>query len=150
MFRILTISSILVCSCLLFPVISQAGTVGDANCLAEECQANRDDCLACSDGGTECWWTGTFDDVGDCRNPGACCYSDGAGLSCEVMNGLDCGLGLDGEWFEGSSCEEISCGGPVTIVPTMGQWGIILASIVLGTIGVIAIIRERNLKEHIS
>jgi len=43
------------------------------------------------------------------------------------------------------------CGGsegPVVIVPTMGQWGIIFASIILGIIGIVAIIRERNLNKY--
>ena len=47
----------------------------------------------------------------------------------------------------GSLCSEPA--GPVTIVPTMGQWGMILATIILGATGVFAIVRERNLNRYI-
>jgi len=37
---------------------------------------------------------------------------------------------------------------PAVIIPTMGQWGIIFASILLGAIGIVAIIRERNMGRY--
>lgn len=40
-------------------------------------------------------------------------------------------------------------GGPVVIVPTMGQWGMIFASIILGLIGIFALIREKKINQYL-
>ena len=42
-------------------------------------------------------------------------------------------------------CGEPPTEGPIAVVPTMGQWGIIFASILLGVFGVLAILREKKL-----
>ena len=53
-------------------------------------------------------------------------------------------------WVE--TCEPNPCvepaPGPTVIVPTMNQWGIIFASIFLGVIGIVAIIREKNMGRY--
>ena len=150
------ILALLVVSCLYLvsTIDSQAGTTGSASCESGECQGNEDDCFACSDGGTECWWDGDF-----CRNPGACCFTNPPSTTpeCVVISGFNCENEFSGEYFgDDSTCVEITCGepeppaGPSFIVPTMGQWGMILASIILGAIGILGIMREKNLNKYIN
>lgn len=80
---------------------------------------------------------------------GACCIDGGD--ECVVMAAQGC----DGDSVylgDDTVCEENSCSsdpGPTVIVPTMNQWGIIFASIFLGAIGIVAIIREKNLDKYL-
>ncbi len=77
------------------------------------------------------------------------------GEVCEFMEAQGC----DGDSIfigVGETCEPNPCLGevpapdpdPTVIVSTMGQWGIIFASIVLGAIGIVAIIREKNMGRY--
>lgn len=79
---------------------------------------------------------------------GACCLEDD---SCIDVNGLECAES-SGFFVEGVECSEISCpfvpptdepSGPTVIVPTIGQWGMILATIILGLFAVLRL-RKRT------
>lgn len=89
------------------------------------------------------------ENTGECRPPGD-------SPDCEVAT--DCPLSEDPECFD-RVCNSGSCGfvatgaegcdpeppsDPAVIVPTMGQWGMLLAAIVLGAF---AIIRIRSIKD---
>lgn len=154
---ILTLLLIIGCFYLTSTVNTKAGTMMMPNsCTDAQCQEedNCDDCALQLE--EECWWD--EQGGGECRNPGACCFEEGdiePVIICEVVSGFNCPNELQGEYFgDGVSCEEITCGeeeppaGPIVIVPTMTQWGIIFASIVLGAIGIVAIIRERNIEKY--
>jgi len=135
---------IISCFYLASTVNSQAGV---SSCTDGPCQANEGTCEDCSGAlPIECLW-----DVDECRNPGACCFEQETELTCEVATEPQCDGELQGEYFgDGTTCGEITCSeseppaGPTVIIPTMNQWGIIFASIVLGAIGIVAIIREKN------
>lgn len=76
---------------------------------------------------------------------GACCLEDD---SCRDADALDCAEQYSGLFVEGMECSEISCpfdepSGPTVIVPTMGQWGMILATIILGLFAVLRL-RKRT------
>ena len=83
--------------------------------------------------GPQCSWCGTFCSTA-CEEEvvmGACCIGPN---ECVVMEAQGC----DGDSVflgEDTVCEENSCGsdpGHTVIVPTMGQWGIIIAAIFIG------------------
>jgi len=59
---------------------------------------------------------------------GACCLSDG---SCEDGTSLTCAADFQGAE---TTCSNVECPLPVPTVgvPTMGQWGMIIATILLG------------------
>lgn len=99
------------------------------------------------DGGLIC------NESGECVEPpppmGACCIDGGE--VCEFMEAQGCDgdsvfVGVD------ESCEPNPCveppPGPTVVVPTMNQWGIIFASIILGAIGIVALIREKNMGKY--
>ena len=92
---------------------------------------------------------------------GECCSSHestGCNVSeCEAavcdFDPYCCFIEWDGQCvFETESlCGNLCTGGPsgpIAVVPTMGQWGIIFASILLGAFGVIAILREEKLGNY--
>ena len=76
---------------------------------------------------------------------GACCIEDD---SCVV--GTEAGCEGEGGVYQDddSVCEPNPCveppSGPTVIIPTMGQWGMIIASVILGFF---AIIRLRRIKD---
>jgi len=125
-------------------------------CDADECIA-EDDCLNlgnCAvgggDSGIPCAW------IGECvgspgQEPGACC---GGEMCVEVVED-GCVGGPVVFLGAGTTCEPVNpclegppSAGPTVIVPTMTQWGIIFASIILGAIGIVAIIREKNMDRY--
>ncbi len=67
---------------------------------------------------------------------GACCLPDG---SCEDGTSLDCAADFQGAETE---CSNVECTQPSGI-PTMGQWGMIIATILLGFFA-IAALRKRT------
>jgi hypothetical protein len=80
---------------------------------------------------------------------GACCFPEGFGRICSVEGEEECNS-IDGAIFQGlgTECAEIECptqeepSGPITIIPTMGQWGMILATIILGLFAVLKLRRR--------
>ncbi len=89
---------------------------------------------------------------------GACCLPDD---SCANISQDDCDS-QGGIIQDSPICAEIECGdqptptptpppdgpeeptGPIVIIPTIGQWGIVIASLILG---LYAVIRLRNIKD---
>jgi hypothetical protein len=77
---------------------------------------------------------------------GACCLSDG---SCEDGTSLTCTADFQGA---DTTCSNVECPqpepppGPTVIVPTMGQWGMIIASVVLGFFAVLRLLRMKDLE----
>jgi len=125
-------------------------------CVESECQDNEDECLNNCEPesiGGECQWDGE-----NCRNPGACCFLDDfQAIDCNEASEFNCANELNGEYQgDGVTCSEITCTesepspGPVVTVPTMNQWGIIFASIILGVIGIVAIIREKDMDKYLN
>jgi len=76
---------------------------------------------------------------GPVDDPGACCLPDG---SCEDGTSISC-VGVGDFQGDMSTCSTVECTQP-SGVPTMGQWGMVLASVVLGFF---AILRLRKLKD---
>ena len=70
-----------------------------------------------------------------CTNPGNCAVGGGASeIGCNW-----CGT------FCADSCPAT---GPVSVVPTMNQWGMIFAGLALGIIGIFAVSRERKINRY--
>lgn len=69
-----------------------------------------------------------------------CCFPDG---SCEDGTSLTCAAAFQGA---DTTCSNVECPQPAppVIVPTMGQWAMVLAAMVLGLFG---ILRLRNIKD---
>lgn len=89
---------------------------------------------------------GTMADLGDMViGPfGACCN---VGVCTEDILQMTCEM--EGGDFQGPAtiCSEVMCpigppSGPTVIVPTMGQWGMILAAIILGLFAVLKLRRR--------
>jgi len=75
-------------------------------------------------------------------DPGACCLPDG---SCEDSNSLSCIAGFQGTE---TTCSTVECPqpAPTVVVPTMGQWGMVLAAMVLGLFAIFRLIRMKDLE----
>jgi len=86
-----------------------------------------------------------------CGEPptGACCEEFEVTDVCEVLTEDECGEGGGTYIGDGVSCEPNPCveegppSGPIAIIPTMGQWGMIIASVILGFFAIIAL-RKRT------
>ena len=74
---------------------------------------------------------------------GACCLSDG---SCEEGPSISCAADFQGAETE---CSNVECPqpAPTVIVPTMGQWGMILSALLLGFYAVLRL-RKRKGSEN--
>jgi len=93
-----------------------------------------------------CTWTGAA--CIDTPEPtGACC----TGESNEICTPDVIACGCEGIFFDDTSCEPNPCvspthdpgdGGPLVIVPTMTEWGMIFVTIILGVLAVIGLRRK--------
>ena len=89
---------------------------------------------------------------GSCRSGGLRCPASTEGCVefgfCDEENDTCPGVPNDSNCAEGEICE-LATGncieppsGPIVIIPTMGQWGMIFASIILGIFAVVALRRR--------
>ncbi len=84
-------------------------------------------------------FTETRAGIGPVIVDGACCLPDG---SCEDGTSLTCTADFQGAE---TTCSTVECPqpAPTVVVPTMGQWGMILSALLLGFY---AVLRLRNKK----
>ena len=82
----------------------------------------------------------------DANAGAAMCSFEGCSISeelcltaCSVEGGVE---GTPCEWCGDFCADSCPTTGPATIIPTMGQWGMIIASILLGFFAVFAIRRR--------
>jgi len=117
---------------------SGSGSCGGINPTNKGCFIEGFTCFQVENNVGECQEAGGG---GECQEPANCPVSNDTTCfdrTCDQAG--NCGFVGTGD----PSCERADPTGPITIIPTMGQWGMLLAAVVLG---IFAIIRLRSIKD---